>query len=266
MVERPVIEIPNQSDWVIQITDDGSRTLINPTSRIAFHSASGALAETLHVYLENSGVGTKLRQGSEVQVIEIGLGTALGMLITIDHALSNRAPLRYHAYECNLLDWEVIKLLQIEQHLQNPWIVDDFLHWIQELGDSIPHGKYHWSPGSRIGARAESPDLKDPTPASPALEVTITLGDCVTELEQGQALVDAIYYDPFAPVANPELWTVEALRRARSCLKPGGLLTSYCVSRLVRERFQSAGFDVERVRGPVGGKREVLIACNPELS
>ena len=78
MVERTLIEIPNQSDWVIQITDDGSRTLLNPASGIAFHSASGALAETLHVYLENSGVGEKLRQGIEVQVIEVGLGDCVG--------------------------------------------------------------------------------------------------------------------------------------------------------------------------------------------
>ena len=266
LVERTLIEIPNQSDWVIQITDDGSRTLLNPASGIAFHSASGALAETLHVYLENSGVGEKLRQGIEVQVLEIGLGTALGMLVTIDHALSNQAALRYHAYECNLLDWEVIKLLQFEQHLQNPWVVDDFLDWIRGLGDRIPSGKYRWTPGRRIGARAESPELEDSTPVSPAPEVTITLGDCVTELEHDQNLADAIYYDPFAPVANPELWTVEAFQRARGCLKPGGLLTTYCVSRLVRERFLAAGFEVERVRGPVGGKREVLIACNPELS
>jgi tRNA U34 5-methylaminomethyl-2-thiouridine-forming methyltransferase MnmC len=54
----------------------------------------------------------------------------------------------------------------------------------------------------------------------------------------------------------------------RSWLNADGRLVTYCVSRMVRERFREAGFDVHKLRGPCGGKREVLMAtcrsdCDP---
>ena len=56
--ERPVLKIAG-TNQVVQITDDNSRTLMHPETGVAFHSASGALAETRHVYLHNSGVQKK---------------------------------------------------------------------------------------------------------------------------------------------------------------------------------------------------------------
>ena len=54
---------------VMQVTDDNSRTLIDPVTGVAFHSASGALAETRHVYLNNSGVKERLSQGDPTAVL-----------------------------------------------------------------------------------------------------------------------------------------------------------------------------------------------------
>ena len=80
MAKRTLIEIPG-SFHVVQITDDDSRTLIDPVGEVAFHSGSGALAETRHVYLKNSGVSARLACGKNTSVLEIGLGTGLGMLL-----------------------------------------------------------------------------------------------------------------------------------------------------------------------------------------
>ncbi len=43
-------------------------------------------------------------------------------------------------------------------------------------------------------------------------------------------------------------------------LRTGGKLDSYCVNRRVRDDLALAGFEVDRVPGPPGGKREVLVA------
>lgn len=40
----------------------------------------------------------------------------------------------------------------------------------------------------------------------------------------------------------------------------GGILTTYCAKGVVRRMLQSAGFTVERLPGPPGGKREILRA------
>ena len=39
-----------------------------------------------------------------------------------------------------------------------------------------------------------------------------------------------------------------------------GILTTYCAKGVVRRMLQTAGFTVERLPGPPGGKREILRA------
>ena len=51
---------------------------------------------------------------------------------------------------------------------------------------------------------------------------------------------DVIYFDAFAPEKQPE--------------------TTYCAKGAVRRMLQAAGFTVERLPGPPGGKREILRA------
>ncbi len=77
------------------------------------------------------------------------------------------------------------------------------------------------------------------------------------------ATVNAIYLDAFSPDQNSELWSAPFIGRLAERLEPGGRLTTYCVQRKVRERLSSAGLKVEKMRGPNGGKREILVAEQP---
>jgi hypothetical protein len=73
---------------------------------------------------------------------------------------------------------------------------------------------------------------------------------------------DVIYYDAFAPEAQPELWTTEMFYRMFSLLKPGGVLVTYCAKGQVKRNMKAAGFEVERLKGPPG-KREMTRAARP---
>jgi tRNA U34 5-methylaminomethyl-2-thiouridine-forming methyltransferase MnmC len=75
---------------------------------------------------------------------------------------------------------------------------------------------------------------------------------------------DAIYFDPFCPANNADLWTEEVFARMHDCMAPTGKLVSYCVSSRVRAALVRCGFEVDRLAGPPGGKREVLIAKRAE--
>jgi tRNA U34 5-methylaminomethyl-2-thiouridine-forming methyltransferase MnmC len=74
---------------------------------------------------------------------------------------------------------------------------------------------------------------------------------------------DAVYFDPFSPATNPELWSSAVLNSMYTMLAPGGSLTSYCVKGEVRRALSAVGFHVAKAAGPAGGKREVLICTRP---
>ena len=71
---------------------------------------------------------------------------------------------------------------------------------------------------------------------------------------------DVIYFDAFAPEKQPEMWTQSLFDTLCQQLNPQGILTTYCAKGAVRRMLQAAGFTVERLPGPPGGKREILRA------
>ena len=254
--------------WQIQVTDDGSRTLISRDSRTAFHSASGALSETRHVYFENSGVSRRLRGGMPTSVLEIGLGTAMGMLLTLAAPRVAGTPLHYTAVELEWLPAGLIRQLHphhwiaaqekvedlgkdapedvVEDAAGNN-LVERFLGWRESLPEVPPPGTYRWDVDNERTATVDVGSLESWMPAP------------------GQRF-DAIYFDPFAPDTNGELWTAPVLARMHSLLSADGTLVSYCVNRKVRDLLSSVGFEVQRVPGPPGGKREVLVATRARCS
>ena len=238
--KRPLLPIDGSSNS-IQITDDNSRTLIDPVSGVAFHSASGALAETRHVYLRNSGVEDKLSRGESTSVLELGLGTGLGMLLTVDEAVYGNAKLDYHAFEINLLPVNVLRDLELQAGLRCSAILGEYLDWYENCCLDVSGTTHRWE---------YRPDIK----------VTIHHCDARQLQLDKSGVFDAIYFDPFAPAVNQDLWTEEFLGRMWELLQVGGRLVTYCVNRRVKDTLNAAGFEIACVPGPMGGKREVMRA------
>ncbi len=228
-------------NFIIQVTDDGSRTLIRTDTNDAYHSASGAVAETSHVYLNNSGIAARIMQGRSAAVLEVGLGTGMGLLITLDAAVQAGSELCYVALEHDWLPGDVLRQLEPGSWIGNPDLAESFLEFRERLPPRVDEGTYLWSAGDRQ-------------------RVTIHTCDAITHPFGDSPMFDAVYFDPFAPQSNTELWQADLFSRLSHVLKPDGRLVTYCVSRQVREAMTAAGLAVQRVPGPVGGKREVLIA------
>ncbi len=235
----------NHRSLQIQVTDDGSRTLIDGRTGVAFHSASGALAETRHVYLHNSDVADRLARRRPTSILEVGLGTGMALMMTLDAALSSRASLTYVALESEWLPAGLIRQLHPWDWVANREIADRFLRWREELPETIPGGTYHWNAGDGQSVRIE---------VGPAQSWKPTTDE----------RFDAIFFDPFAPDHNQQLWQRGVLATMHRALRCDGHLVTYCVSRKVRDTMNSVGFRVETVPGPPGGKREVLIARRDE--
>ena len=56
------------------------------------------------------------------------------------------------------------------------------------------------------------------------------------------------------------MWKQPLFDGLYNILYEGGILTTYCAKGVVRRMLQTAGFTVERLPGPPGGKREILRA------
>lgn len=229
-------------------TDDGSWTLENVSDGDTFHSGCGAREECRHVYLENSGVGDRLRHGHPTRVLEMGLGTATAFVLTAAVAHRHTAKLHYTAIEQELLNTEVLKQILLSPQ---QWSSDDAaicLEIASRLIDSIERRE--------MNERLHYFQLGD----------YLTLKLLETEIVKDGVELDGpyqgIYFDPFSPQSNPRLWQEDFLQRITKTLAIDGKLVSYCVNSQVRRTFTSLGLLAHRVPGPVGGKREVLVVTH----
>ncbi len=234
-------------------TDDGSWTLEEIASGDTFHSGCGAMTECQSVYVENSSIKEKVSESGRIDVLEIGFGTGMSFLLTALCVQEQNGLLRYHAIERRPLCREVLR-----QVLRFPEPHDSRLSELRSRWFD------NWDQSLELQTR---PIQTEPLWVWQSITDHIHLGlsqhDGAT-VDYGNKTYDVVYLDPFSPQSNPELWSEPFLRRMHECLKVSGVLVSYCVNSAVRRKLSSIGFRVERVPGPVGGKREVLRAHRVE--
>ena len=208
-------------------TEDGSATLYVPAMDEHYHSVKGARAEAEHIYIE-MGMMHVLQDRCDdrlLRVLEVGLGTGLNALLTLERCERDGVFVHYDAVELYPLRWDEIAPLEYSD-------AEEF----RALHDSVWEEDVALTPHFTL--RKLQTDVRD---------VSI-------------APVDVIYYDAFAPEKQPEMWTLDLMERMYGLLNPRGVLTTYCAKGVVRRMLQQVGFKVERLPGPVGGKREILRA------
>lgn len=198
------------------------------------------MSEATTVYLQNSGVLQRLLDGVTTSVLEIGLGTGLNFLITAEQAMNSDTRLEYTAIDVRLPDARQIRELGFEAFIENRQLIEA---WYQYL---------------------ESREFEGTVVLVPGVCLTAHLAKAETLLANEQAFphaaFDSVYHDAFSPNASEELWTREFFEQLRRVLRPSGTLTTYCVKSVVRRRLSEAGFQVQCLPGPEGGKRQVLLA------
>jgi tRNA U34 5-methylaminomethyl-2-thiouridine-forming methyltransferase MnmC len=249
-------------------TDDGSATLWSDAAQQTYHSGRGALAEARHVFLAGSGVADRLAgappaspddPGRPLHVLEVGLGTGLNLLLTLDAQARTRLPrpLVYRALEAAPPDPALVDRLGYEAHLHAPSLA---VAWRAVLSDLHARGAPPGPPDPY--AFAPAPDARLEVALGPATDARgAPHGAAATALAPGT--LDAIYHDAFSPDASPALWSEAFLAACARALRPGGRWVSYTVAGAVRRRLAAAGLDVRKAPGPPGGKREMTVAVRP---
>ncbi len=212
-------------------TSDGSQTVQIPELNVTYHSIHGAVQESMHVFIE-AGLRFKLQEASlkTIFVFEMGFGTGLNALLTALEAQKVGTPVYYTAIELYPLTESEFSQLNYKN------IGNEADALFQKIHDC------KWNEDVRI---SEYFTLK---------KVNTNLLNFST----GQ-LYDLIYYDAFAPSAQPELWSQVVFEKLHAILTDNGVLVTYCAKGDVRRAMLSAGFTVKKMPGPPG-KREMLRA------
>lgn len=77
-----------------------------------YHSIHGSMQESLHVFIQ-AGLDYKAKQQPSIRIFEMGLGTGLNALLTLNYAQQHNVFVDYHAIELYPLTLESInKLVQ----------------------------------------------------------------------------------------------------------------------------------------------------------
>lgn len=208
-------------------TADGSLTLRHATLDEPYHSRHGAVQESTHVFIKQ---GLAHRDLPTVDVLEIGLGTGLNLLLTWVRCLEGKLAVNYTALEPFPLDAEQLHALGHCEELAWPGLHAPFVALM--MGEE---GAWQQAEGGLRFRRLSTP----------------------VQLFNEEDAYDVIYFDAFAPEKQPDMWSADVFARMFTALRPGGVLVTYCAKGVVRRTMQAAGFQVERLPGPPG-KREML--------
>jgi Uncharacterized conserved protein len=212
----------------IILTADGSASIQIASQNVTYHSRHGALTESMHVFIEAGYLywQQQVKQKNDCAVFEMGFGTGLNALLTLTEAEKFQCRTKYTAVELFPLEKEITGRL----NYPDPTNALDKLHacdWEKEIAIT-----------SFFSLKKVNTSLQD-----------FTTGE----------KFDIIYYDAFAPNAQPELWTKEMFEKLYAMLHPGGLLVTYCSKGEVQRAMKAAGFAIEKLPGPPG-KREMIRA------
>ncbi|MDD3988659.1 MAG: tRNA (5-methylaminomethyl-2-thiouridine)(34)-methyltransferase MnmD [Bacteroidales bacterium] len=230
---------------------DGSYTLRSALFGECYHSANGALAESLHIFIRN-GLDYYLEQsnrtGSEtLRIFEAGFGTGLNTLLTA---------LRVNGRDDLSIEYSAVELYPVapsESASLNyplsisrdyPFVFDGGIESAEELEKKINNAR--WDTGTMITEKFR----------------LIKIHADILSLDLPLNRYDIVYYDMFSPAVHPRVWEKDILTKIYSSCRPGAVFITYSSKGSVKRELRDCGFNLYRLSGPEG-KRHILRAVKP---
>jgi len=206
-------------------TKDGSLTAFNERYKEHYHTLSGALEEAFEKHVNAIGV----EDGFHILDFCFGLG------YNSIAAIKGHKNLSIIGLEN---DFEIIKAIK---NLSVPQKIEKDFSAFRNLAEKI-----------------KITDENNNT-------IKLILGDAIHTIDQLQKdFFNRVFFDPFSPKKQPEMWNKEVFQKVFALMKPGAKLSTYSCAKMVRENMKATGFIVKD--GPIiGRKSPATIAVKPTL-
>lgn len=199
-----------------------------------FHPGIGPQAEAELLHVKQQRIVDRAREEEKLVIWDVGLGAAANAIAALDalRAGPRRAEVEIHSFDISTAPLEFAL-----SRTEDLTYLAPYQSFVKEL---IEKGAVEVAPGLRWffhagDFRAVMEDPKLPAPSS-------------------------IFYDPYSPATNRDMWTLNHFTRLRARLSDECLLTNYTRSTAVRVSWLLAGFFVG-VGDAIHEKAETTVAA-----
>jgi queuine tRNA-ribosyltransferase len=211
-------EIPSRFDFVF--TRDGAPAVVDRLFGEVMHPVIGPAAESEQLYVAQSRLAERLADpGAPLVLFDMGLGAGSNALA---------------AWRCSAAAPPGARALEI-------------VSFERELGAftlALSHdgvARLGLGPSEVEAARAL---LAAGAHSTPRTTWRLRLGEALDGLAAEEATADVVFWDPFSPRANPELWTLQAFQALRARCRPSATVFTYSTATATRSALLLAGFFV----------------------
>ncbi len=195
-------------------TQDGSYTVFNQKYQEHYHTISGALEEAFEKHVNAVGV----ENGFHILDFCFGLG------YNSIAATRGHKNLKIIGLENDIKIIEAIKNLSVPTEIENEFAAFRNL--------------------------AENPEITDPHNNT----IKLIIGNALqTVYSLPKDHFDRVFFDPFSPGKQPEMWSRKVFQKLYNVIKPGAKLSTYSCAKSVRQNMIAAGFKV--MDGPIVGRK-----------
>lgn len=205
-------------------------TVFHPQLGEHYHSTTGAMGESLHVFIKNGLEPALQKFSGTIHVLEYGFGTGLNALLT--SVYGENSQIAYTGIEKFPL--------------------------IPELWEKLDYARFLKPDAGERYFRIMSAAWNKEEKITESFFLTKLEADFRTFVPEAGRF-QLVYFDAFSAAVQPELWTCDIFSAIYHALCKGGLLVTYSAKGSVKQALRQVGFTLERLPG-FGGKRHMLRA------
>lgn len=206
------------SEWVPQLTEDGSFTFFSEEFGETFHSQLGAREEAFLKFATATDLKQKAAQ-ERVRLLDVCYGLGYNTAAALETIWAVNPHCQVELYGLELDD-------TVPRAAIAPPLIESWSSSVQEVLQAI--ALEHSCKTSHLTA-------------------TLYLGDARQTIQtvcNSGFQADAIFFDPFSPRRCPQLWTIDFFKLTARCLATTGKLTTYSRSASVRSALIEAGLHI----------------------
>ena len=195
-------------------TKDGSFTAFSKIAGEHYHTISGAIEEAFEKHVNALGIG------NEMYILDFCFGLGYNSIA----ACKGHANLQITGLENDIKIIEAMKEIEILEILKSEFA------YFRNIAESL--------------------DITD----NNNNRIQILLGDALQRIDNlPDRIFDRVFFDPFSPKKQPEMWSEEIFHKIYKKMKSGAKLSTYSCARQIRKNMLSVGFKV--IDGPIVGRK-----------